>query len=256
MRGARSVAAPGEAPCPACEVSSRWLAFVPLGVHQSASGFGLQEAREWLSAAGKESVGVSEEQAAAGLRDALTQGAKAAVTRLGSEGGFLDNPPERIPTLAPLAPVEPRLRRLGVNQVADDLALAMNQAAERAGCVPMPVLVDRVMNMAVTDDAIDLVRDCERAAIDYLRDNSGAAIRERSLPLVSAATAQTGVTNSDTKLADGAGPQLSGRIPNLDDHVTDQAITGLFQVIAAQEERIRQNPAAGTAELLQRFFGG
>jgi len=42
---------------------------------------------------------------------------------------------------------------------------------------------------------------------------------------------------------------------DIDAYVTHKALDGLFIKIAAEEERIRENPAARTTDLLQKVFG-
>ncbi|MEC9340232.1 MAG: DUF4197 domain-containing protein [Pseudomonadota bacterium] len=222
-----------------------------VGSH-TASAFGLTDLREMLGGGG-ETEGLSQDQAAAGLREALRQGAEVAVARLGTAGGFVDNPEVRIPPPGPLASMESGLRGIGLGSVADDFSLAMNRAAEQAVAVALPVLGEAVENMTLSD-AVQIARGSEHAATDYLRATSAAQIQSRMLPLVSEATARTGVTGHYKKLTDRAGPLLSAQVPDLDRYVTEQAVGGLFHVIAQEEQRIRQNPAARTTELLRRVF--
>jgi hypothetical protein len=42
---------------------------------------------------------------------------------------------------------------------------------------------------------------------------------------------------------------------DLDAYVTNKALDGLFKMVADEEKRIRQNPAARTTALLQQVFG-
>ena len=41
---------------------------------------------------------------------------------------------------------------------------------------------------------------------------------------------------------------------DLDKYVTDGALNGLFQMLAEEEKKIRQNPAARVTDLLQKVF--
>ena len=41
---------------------------------------------------------------------------------------------------------------------------------------------------------------------------------------------------------------------NLEDHVTEKALDGLFTVLAEEEKKIRENPAARTTDLLKKVF--
>ena len=43
--------------------------------------------------------------------------------------------------------------------------------------------------------------------------------------------------------------------PDLDTYATEQAIKGLFVLIAKEEARIREDPAASTSEILKKVFG-
>ena len=42
---------------------------------------------------------------------------------------------------------------------------------------------------------------------------------------------------------------------DLDGYVTQKALDGLFLMIAEQEAKIRQNPAAAASGILQKVFG-
>lgn len=42
---------------------------------------------------------------------------------------------------------------------------------------------------------------------------------------------------------------------DVDGYVTTKALDGLFLMVAAEEQRIRENPAARTSALLQQVFG-
>jgi Protein of unknown function (DUF4197) len=43
---------------------------------------------------------------------------------------------------------------------------------------------------------------------------------------------------------------------DLDQHVTDKALDGLFTMLAQEEKKIRQDPAARVTDLLKEVFGG
>jgi hypothetical protein len=42
---------------------------------------------------------------------------------------------------------------------------------------------------------------------------------------------------------------------DLDQYVTDKSLKGLFYLVAVEEKKIRQDPAARTTELLKKVFG-
>ena len=41
---------------------------------------------------------------------------------------------------------------------------------------------------------------------------------------------------------------------DLDNYVTEEALNGLFTMLAAEEKKIRENPAARTTDLLKKVF--
>jgi hypothetical protein len=51
---------------------------------------------------------------------------------------------------------------------------------------------------------------------------------------------------------------FSSRKPAVDmeRYITDQGLDGLFSVLAGEEKKIRQDPAARTTALLRRVFSG
>ena len=48
----------------------------------------------------------------------------------------------------------------------------------------------------------------------------------------------------------------TSRLIDLDEYVTDKALDGLFTILATEEQKIREDPAARTTELLRNVFGG
>lgn len=48
---------------------------------------------------------------------------------------------------------------------------------------------------------------------------------------------------------------LGGKADSVENYVTEQALDGLFKMIAQQEESIRQNPAAAATSLAKKVFG-
>jgi hypothetical protein len=64
--------------------------------------------------------------------------------------------------------------------------------------------------------------------------------------------------NSLMEMAKGFGADEylpSSSDENLDDYVTEQAISGLFKMLASKEAEIRKDPLAQTSSLLKEVFG-
>ena len=200
---------------------------------------------------------LTQSEAAAGLRQALERGARSAVEKLGQPGGFLDNAEVRIPVPPQLESVAVGLRTLGQEDLANRFVASMNHAAERAVPIAADVFVATISSMTV-DDALGVLRGGDTAATDYLRRTSADTLRQRFAPVVDQVISEGGVTRTYQQFlgAESMLGQLSGgRVPDLNDYVTDRALDGVFYMIAQEETRIRENPAARGTELLEKVFG-
>ena len=118
---------------------------------------------------------LSNADAVSGLKDALTQGSAAAVSKLGVENGFLGNDKVKIPLPDALKRVESGLRLLGMQKQAEELVTAMNRAAEQAVPEAKTLLVGAVKKMSV-QDAKGILTGGDTAATEYFRkDPVGSA---------------------------------------------------------------------------------
>lgn len=191
-----------------------------------------------------------------GLKDALTQGAQAAVAQLSQPGGFLDNAKVRIPLPDSLARIEGGLRLMGMGKQADQLRTSMNRAAEAAVKEATPLLVDAVKNMSVSD-AKQILTGPDDAATQYFRHATADALAERFLPIVKAATAKVQLAEQYNRFAGQAAQfgLVDAKDANLDSYVTHKALDGLYTVIAEQEREIRKNPLGAATGIAQKVFG-
>jgi hypothetical protein len=199
---------------------------------------------------------LSDSEVIRGLKAALGQGVERAVSSLGSEGGFLSSERFRIPLPETLRPLARGLRGMGQGGLVDDLETAMNRAAEAAVPEAGAILNDAITQMTL-EDARQILDGPDDAATRYFQRVSEDRLSERMLPVVAEHTDQVGVASYYKQLVGKAG-FLSGLVDtsslDLDRYVTDQALDGLFTVIAEEEARIRANPAARTTELLEKVF--
>lgn len=220
--------------------------------------------RDWLNTLTNDDdavAGVAAELAesdiADGLREALGNGVRTAVNELGRKDGFLANADVRIPVPKHLQTIESGLRGIGQDGIADQFVSSMNRAAEGAVPHAADVFANAISTMSI-DDARGILKGEPTAATDYLRRSSHGELEQRFRPLVEQAMAQVGVTHSYQSLLQAAGP-LSAMIDtdklDLSRYVTDEALSGLYTVIAEQEKQIRANPAARTTDLLKKVFG-
>lgn len=200
---------------------------------------------------------LSQSEMSGGLKEALAKGVKHAVSQLGRNDGFLDDPSVKIPLPGSLAKVESVLRALHQEKLADEFVATMNHAAEQAVPQAADVFSNAIKKMTL-QDARGILSGPQDAATQYFKKSSEAELRQRFRPIVESATAKAGVTASYKKMMNKAGPvaQFMGGAEDLDGYVTDKALDGLFLKIAEEEKAIRTNPVARTTDLLKKVFGG
>jgi hypothetical protein len=207
---------------------------------------------------------IAQGQAAQGIKEALLNGVQTAIRNLGHDGGFLTNVEVRIPMPKQLQPVETTLRALKQDQLADELVVAMNHAAEQAVPEAASVFGDAVSRMTIAD-AETILTGPPDAATQYFRRVTQTNLFERFSPIVKRTTDATGVTSTYKRVLQAAngnkylgallGAVTDSQSLDLDAYITNKAMDGLFKEIAAEEQRIRQDPVARTSELLRKVFG-
>ncbi len=200
---------------------------------------------------------LGEADIADGLKSALAQGVTAAIAGLGRTDGFWGNAAVRIPLPRSLEKAEDALRMLGQGARIDAFQLTLNRAAEQAVPQVAEVFGDAVRRMTLAD-ARAILQGQPDAATQYFRRATAAALPARVRPYIEAATQKVGVTQQYKALMSDYGPLLQRAgvaDTDLDGYVTDKALDGLFHAIAAEEARIRRDPAARSTEILRRVFG-
>lgn len=199
---------------------------------------------------------LSQSDASGGLKDALTQGAQIAVKQLGTPGGFSNNEEVRIELPGNLGKAAKKMRQFGMGAQVDQLETSMNQAAEAAVPQAQALLVDAVKKMTVAD-AKSILSGGKDSATQYLDKSSREAIRARFLPIVKQATDKVGVAQKYNTFAGQAAAfgLVDAKSANVENYVAEQALNGLFEMIAKQEESIRANPAAAATSLAKKVFG-
>ena len=199
---------------------------------------------------------LSQSDASGGLKDALTQGAKVAVQQLGKPGGFSNNPDVRIELPGNLGKAAKTMKMMGMGAQVDQLEASMNKAAEAAVPQAQALLVDSVKKMTV-QDAKSILSGPQDSATQYLNKTSREQIRAKFLPIVKQATDQVGLAKQYNSFAGQAASfgVIDAKSANIENYVTEQALDGLYAMIAEQEASIRENPAGAATSLAKKVFG-
>ncbi len=202
-------------------------------------------------------AGLTEGDAASGIRAALERGAAAAVAQLGRSDGFLGNPAVRIELPGHLKDTAKLLKTLGQGRKVDELLTAMNRAAEAAVPAAQPLLLAAVKGMSV-DDGLKILRGGDDAVTQYFAGKTRSPLIEKFLPLVTQATQKVALADKYNAVAGKAAGLglVRQEDANIQQYVTGRAIDGLFLVIGEEERKIRQDPLGTGSALLKKVFGG
>ncbi len=194
--------------------------------------------------------------AAAGLKEAFTQGVTKGSTLVSQLDGYFGNPEIKIPMPADAQKVEKTLRDIGMGSKVDDAITSMNRAAEEAAKDAAPIFVDAIRKMTF-EDALALVRGDQTSGTQYLQRTTTPALTASFSPVIKSALDKVNATKywADVMSTYNKIPLVTKVNTDLTAYVTEKAIAGLFTMIAKEEIEIRANPAARTTELLRRVFG-
>jgi hypothetical protein len=198
---------------------------------------------------------LSNQDAAQGIKGALTQGAASAIGKLGVAGGFMNNPKVKIPLPPALDEVAKGMRLMGRGKDADELVAAMNQAAEQAVPEAKTLMMSAVRNMSI-QDAKKILTGGEESVTNFFREKTAAPLAVKFLPIVKKSTDRVGLAQKYNQLA-GEGEKLGlvkGDAANIEGYVTHKALDGLYTMIGEEERTIRQNPAAAGSAIVSKVF--
>lgn len=199
---------------------------------------------------------LSQGDANAGLKDALSQSAKVAVEQLGRPGGFSEDPDVRIELPGNIGKASSMLKMMGMSAQVEELENGMNKAAEAAVPQAQALLLEAVRKMTVAD-AKAILAGGNDSATQYLNKTSREQIRAKFLPIIKQATDQVGVAQQYNALAakaSGLGA-VDAKYGTVEGYVAEQALDGLFTVMAEQEASIRQNPGQAASSVAKKVFG-
>ena len=208
----------------------------------TAIGFGLSD--------------LTNQDAARGIKGALTQGAVSAVGKLGVPGGFSNNPKVKIPLPPALDGIAKGMRMMGRGKDADELVASMNQAAEQAVPEAKNLMINAVKTMSV-EDAKKILTGGDDSVTQFFRAKTSAPLAAKFLPIVKQATDRVGLAQKYNQFA-GEGAKLGlikGDAANIEQYVTSKALNGLYLMIGEEEHAIRQNPAAAGSAIVSKVFG-
>jgi hypothetical protein len=200
--------------------------------------------------------GLSEKDAADGIREALINGTGESVKLVSMVDGYWGNPEIKIPFPAEAKEMESKLRSIGMGKKVDEFNESMNRAAEKAGAEAKPIFITAIKSLTVKD-AIGIVKGQDNAATLYLKNTTSPQLIDKFQPVIKASLDNVNATKywGDLVSMYNKIPLVRKMNPDLAQYVTQKAIDGLFVMIAKEELKIRKDPVARTSELLRKVFG-
>jgi hypothetical protein len=201
-------------------------------------------------------TGLSEKDAADGIREALVKGTGEGVKLVSNVDGYFGNPEIKIPFPPEAKEIESKLRSIGLRKKVDEVILSLNRAAEDAGKEAKPIFVDAIKGMTVKD-AINIVKGENDAATKYLNKTTSPQLNVKFQPVIKKSLDKVQATKQWEELVKTYNkiPFVKKMNPNLTEYVTGKAIDGLFVMVAKEELKIRKDPMARTSEILKKVFG-
>lgn len=201
--------------------------------------------------------GLSNEDIVAGLKEALSVGAKNSSEQLSSVDGFFANAAIKVLMPEEARKAESTLRNLGFGSMVDKAILSMNRAAEEASKSAAPIFVDAITSMSI-QDAFGILKGNDTAATSYLKGKTTASLTSAFRPVIEDALQKTNATKywKDVFETYNKLPTTFNKInTDLSGYVTEKALGGLFFQVALEEQKIRKDPAARVTDILKKVFG-
>lgn len=198
---------------------------------------------------------LTQEQIGSGLKEALEVGVSKGSDLLSQKDGYYKSaykillPPEAQKITAKLQNIP------GFSKVEDVILEKINRGAEDAAKQAKPIFVDAIKAMSFRDATQILMGD-KNAATSYLQTNTNTKLQAAFNPVIVQSLDKFEARKywSDAVNAYNKIPFVQKANPNLEEYVTNQALTGLFSMVEKKELDIRENVSARSSELLKKVF--
>jgi hypothetical protein len=204
-------------------------------------------------------IDLTNEEVISGLKEALNVGIKNAVNLSSVTDGFLKNDIIRLPFPPDAIKVREKALNFGLSKQVETFEETLNRAAEEATKKALPIFVDAIKNMSVSD-GFSILKDGEGAATKFLKSQTSNQLVIAFAPVVKEATTKVQltaywnpiITRYNSAMSLSGGQKLN---PDLDAYITQKAIDGLFYLVEVEENKIRKEPIARVSDILVKVFG-
>ncbi len=192
---------------------------------------------------------------AGGLKEALNKGVTEAVDKLAVEDGYYSSPYKVLIPSDAKSLIQKVSKVPGFNNVEQEITLKINRASELAAQKATPIFIDAIKKMTIKN-ATDILMGNPDAATRYLESSSRTALYKEFMPIIQSSLESVGATKywSDVIKAHNKIPFVKKLNPDLDDHVNQKALDGLFSLVEKKEAGIRGDSSQRTTDLLKKVF--
>ena len=168
----------------------------------------------------------------------------------------MENEAIKIPFPPEAIKMEQKLRSLGMNKQVDEFIMTLNRSAEEAAKQAAPIFIDAVKTMTITD-GLTILKGKNTEATDYLKQKTSSPLHDKFKPVIKSATQKVNVTKYWNPLITTYNniPFTEKLNPDLEEYITQKALSGLFLLVSQEETKIRKDPAARVTDLLKKVFG-
>lgn len=192
----------------------------------------------------------------AGLKEALTIGTDNAVGLVSLTDGYFGNQAIKILMPEKVRKIADVLGKVGYRKQVDEFVLSMNRAAEKSAPQAKSIFVSAIKEMTF-EDANKILNGGDTAATEFFKGKTSGKLYEAFKPIVSVSMDNVGATRKYKEMMGRytALPFTKAESVDLDHHVTNKALEGLFYMVGLEEKKIRTDPAARVTDLLKAVFG-
>lgn len=201
-------------------------------------------------------TGVIGKSHADAIRQLLHKAATKAVTKLGSEDGYLRNADVKITLPPKYHTIESIAKKFHLTDHLDQFIVSINRAAEHAALSSLPIFEKFISKLTINQSSKFIASEGSPAT-DYFKQETENDLRSAYAPIVTNSMEEYSVTHhfNDLRKKIKRIPGLSNLDLDIEKYTITKALAGLFLVLSQQEHKLRQNPSEHFASIVDAIHG-
>ena len=201
------------------------------------------------------SLSFSNEQLSRAFKQALDIGSSSVVQNLAKKDAFRLDESIHIPLPEEFTYAQSWLKKAGLGDSLNSLENKLNEAAERA-TPEAKALFKQAINDMSFEDVYAIYKGSDDAATRYFEERMTPQLTTAMQPIVNDALNEVGALQLyNNIIADYQNiPFVPDLQADLNSHVVEKGLQGIFYYIAKEEKSIRSDPSKWTTQLLKDVF--